>query len=57
MKNEIENCVGNTGHITMGKLKIKVKIKAVKNVYGRTRFLVTPMEGTGETWTEKVETK
>jgi hypothetical protein len=33
---------------------IKVKILDYKNSYGRDRWLVTPVEGSGEAWVENI---
>ena len=38
-----------------GGVQVTVKILDVKNSYGRERFLVTPMDGQGEAWTENVD--
>lgn len=54
MKNTIYQFVGKKGTIFVGGLNVQVEIKDVKNSYGRDRFLVTPIAGSGEVWTESV---
>jgi hypothetical protein len=46
--------VGRKGTITHGELIIEVEIIKHKNVYGRDRYLITPVAGTGEMWVENV---
>jgi hypothetical protein len=41
-------------HITLDSLLIDVKILEHKRSYGRDRWLVTPVAGTGEKWIEKI---
>jgi hypothetical protein len=54
MKNTIYKMVGKKGTILAGGLKVEVEIKDVKNSYGRDRFLVSPIAGSGEVWVESV---
>ena len=55
MKNKIEKFVGKKGYIVIiGGMMVDVKIKDVKNSYGRTRYLVTPVQGSGEAWVENI---
>lgn len=35
-------------------LRILVTVKDVKQSYGKTRFLVTPVAGGGESWIENI---
>lgn len=53
-KDKVENSVGKTGTINVNGLIVEVTIKDYKNSYGRDRFLVTPVAGQGEVWTELV---
>lgn len=43
--------------IKVGNLSVEVKIINVKNSYGKNRFLVEPIAGTGSVWVEKIELK
>lgn len=42
------------GKVKFGELTFEVEIKEVKTAYGRNRYLVVPVSGTGEVWVEKV---
>lgn len=57
MKHELEKYVGKTATVNVGGLTVQVIIKDFKTSYGRERYLVSPIAGTGEVWTEKVEIK
>jgi len=51
--------IGQTVHIHIKfrkqkGLKIKVKILDYKSSYGNDRYLVTPVEGSGEVWVENI---
>lgn len=46
--------IGKKGNIWAGKLRVDVKIVDYKFVYGKDRYLVTPVAGEGEVWVEKV---
>lgn len=35
-------------------LAIQIVVLNIKSAYGRTRYLVTPVAGSGEVWVEKV---
>ena len=37
-----------------GGIGVMVKIKAVESQYGHLRFLVSPISGSGEVWTQKI---
>lgn len=52
-KSKVEEFVGKKGTVWFGELEVEVEILDYKNSYGRDRFLVTPVAGTGETWTEQ----
>ena len=54
MLKEIEKFVGKTAEVTFGKLTVKVLVKDIKSAYGRDLYLITPVEGSGEQWVEKV---
>lgn len=55
MINEVKKYVGKRGLIVTGGLVVFVKIKDYKKVWGKERFLVTPVMGSGEVWVEKIE--
>jgi hypothetical protein len=46
--------VGDTGYVECNGLKVSVKITDYKNSYGKDRFEVTPLQGSGRVWTENV---
>ncbi len=54
MKEEIEKYVGKTATITIIGLTVRVKIINIKNSWGHLRYLITPIEGSGESWVESV---
>lgn len=55
MKDLIDKYVGKPAKIqTEDGLWIEVEIKDVKTSYGKERFLVTPVSGSGEVWKEQV---
>jgi hypothetical protein len=54
MEETLEKYVGKIATIFTGGLTIKIKILDVKNTYGRDRYLITPVEGSGTVWVEKV---
>lgn len=45
--------IGKKGRIRFLNLFIDVEVVDYKNSYGRDRWLVTPVSGKGETWTEQ----
>lgn len=48
--------IGKKGTIRVGKtLVVDVKILDYKHSYGRDRWLITPVVGTGEAWVEDVK--
>jgi len=55
MKKEVNEFVGRKALITCGSLKIEVEIVDVHNTYGKTRYEVRPVSGSGITRVEKVE--
>ena len=46
--------IGRIGTVKDGALVYQVTIVDVKESYGRTRYLVTPVAGSGEDWRENV---
>lgn len=55
MRKEIEQFVGKKGEVFAGGMTVKVEVKDVKQSYGRTRYLITPIAGSGEVWVENVK--
>jgi hypothetical protein len=55
MAENIKSYVGKKGLVIMRGLVVYVTIKDVKKTYGRDRYLITPVMGSGEKWVEKVE--
>ena len=51
---ELLAVINKEGFITTGGLRVDVKVTDVKQSYGRTRYLVTPLAGEGEVWVESV---
>ena len=51
---ELLAAIGKTGTIELNGLSVSVTILDVKRSYGHTRFLVTPVAGEGQAWTEAV---
>jgi len=51
---EREKYVGKRGQIAVGKLTFEVIVLDYKESYGRRRFLVRPVAGSGDQWAEKV---
>ncbi len=45
--------VGEKGTILVAGFKVEVEIVDYKNSYGRDRWLVKPVAGSGEVWTEQ----
>lgn len=52
---DIVNYIGKQGWIEFGKLMVDVKILDYKRSYGRDRWLVTPIAGSGQVWVENVK--
>jgi hypothetical protein len=48
--NEMFQAIGKQGTINQGGLSVEVTVKDVKQAYGCTRFLVSPIAGHGEVW-------
>lgn len=53
MKELLEN-IGREGSIYLNDLRIEVVVKDIKMSYGKVRYLVVPIAGSGEVWIEKV---
>ena len=45
--------MGTTQEVLLGGLTVKVKVLDYKQSYGKDRWLITPVEGSGEVWVEK----
>jgi hypothetical protein len=54
MKELYDQYVKKVVHIELGGLRVAVVVLDVKKSYGKVRFLVSPVRGTGEVWTEKI---
>lgn len=54
MKDLVEKYVGKIGHVFVGGMRVGVVIKDVKVSYGKNRYLVSPIRGTGDVWVEDV---
>lgn len=54
----LEEAKTNTGKIgihTVGYLLYDVRVMDVKSSFGRIRYLVTPVKGTGQVWVESTK--
>lgn len=54
MNKKVGEEVGKNAYVIIGKVKFEVLVKDIKNSYGKTRYLIAPIAGRGEMWTEKV---
>ncbi len=54
MKALIEKYVGKKGTIFAGGLTVEVEVKDVKLAWGKERYLVAPIAGSGEVWVESI---
>lgn len=54
---ELMDLINKEGTIITGGLKVGVTIHDVKVSYGKTRYLVSPLNGSGEVWVESVSVK
>ena len=52
---EMAECIGKEGSIYNGTLRIKVRVVDVKQSYGKQRWEVEPVAGSGRAWVESVE--
>ena len=55
MTNLIEEYVGKGATINIKGMKFEVLTKDVRMNYGKKKFLVSPMSGSGESWVEEIE--
>lgn len=55
MKKEVNEYVGKRAMITFNGLKVEVEIVDVHQTYGKTRYEVKPIAGTGIIRVEKLE--
>ncbi len=46
--------IGKKVSVPLGGVWVNMKVVDVKQAYGKDRFLVIPVEGSGEVWVEKV---
>lgn len=51
---ELASLVGQEGTVSLGAFNVRVKVLDVKESYGRVRYVVTPLAGSGEMTTERV---
>ena len=49
---EAAKIIGQTKSIDLSGLIVEVKVLDYKNSYGKDRWLVTPISGSGEVWVE-----
>ena len=55
MKDKVKDFVGKKATITVKGLEVLVKILDYRLDYGKDRYEVTPVAGSGKVWTEKVK--
>ena len=53
MKDLIEKYIGKQGNVIINNMRIEVKILDYKESYGKRRWLITPIAGMGQSWTEQ----
>ena len=51
---ELMTKIGKSGVVKVGGLSVEVTIVDIKTEFGRERYLVTPVKGSGEVWIESV---
>ena len=49
---ELSKAIGQPATINQGGLTVRVRISDVKQAYGCTRYLVTPLAGEGSVWVD-----
>lgn len=49
--------VGKVGTIYCNEMQVEVKVLDIKKTYGRLRYLVTPVAGSGQVWVENINFK
>lgn len=54
MKTPIEDFMNKDAYIKIGLLNISVFVQSTKQSYGKERYLVTPVTGSGSIWVESV---
>lgn len=54
MITQFSHLIGAQGSITVGELHIDVRVLDVKQSYGKVRYLVQPIAGSGQQWMEQV---
>lgn len=54
MITKFTNLIGAQGSITVGELHIDVRVLDVKQSYGKVRYLIQPVAGSGQQWMEHV---
>lgn len=54
MKELFEKYMNKKAYAFLGGLKVEVTITNIKQVWGKERFLITPISGSGAVWTECV---
>ena len=52
---EANRLISMIGQIETSRLVIQVRILDVKETYGKVRYLVTPVAGSGQAWKENVQ--
>lgn len=52
---EMAALVGKTGTVFAGGFRVRVTVRDVKIAWGKTRYAVTPVEGSGEITVESIE--
>ena len=58
--NQVKDVIGKRAFIrasTLGDISIEVEVMDLKVSYGRGRYLVKPVAGTGEAWVEFITLK
>lgn len=51
---EMQKFINRKVHIFLGGLRVAVVVMDVKMAYGKARYLVSPVTGTGEIWVEAI---
>lgn len=57
MLEAIKKYVGKTAIVHMNGMAVEVMVTDVKERWGRLRFFITPVAGSGETWVESITLK
>ncbi len=52
--NEAAALIGKVREIDVNGLAVDVMVNDVKQAYGRTRYLVSPVAGRGQVWVERL---